>query len=356
MNLGMIGLGRMGSNMARRLMGDGHRLHVFDLNPAAVAELGKQGAVGSASIGELARALPRPRAVWLMVPAGEPTEKSVLEASRHLERGDILIDGGNSHFKDDLRRAGLLAPLGIEYMDVGTSGGIWGIERGYCLMAGGSGAAFSQVEPILRSLAPGRMGIEPVPRPGTREEAGKGARQEGTACLGYLHCGPVGAGHFVKMIHNGIEYGMMQALAEGFDILRNAGSPELPRERRYELDLAAVSELWRRGSVVSSWLLDLIARALAEDAALDGYTGFVQDSGEGRWTLEAALEESVPADVIAASLFTRFRSRHEHTFAEKMLSAMRRQFGGHLERPEQGRGGGAADGARAGTGAGKAAI
>ncbi len=322
MQIGLVGLGRMGANMSRRLMNDGHTCVVTDLNAAAVATLSKEGATGAPSLQALVAALAPPRAVWLMVPAGEATEQTVTALADLLERGDIVIDGGNSWFKDDVRRAAQCKPKGIHYVAAGTSGGVWGAERGYCLMVGGAPEAFAHIEPVLRSLAPGEAGIAPSPG---REDTG------GTAHLGYLHCGPVGAGHFVKMIHNGIEYGLMQAFAEGFDIMRHAGDDTLPADQRYDLDLAGIAELWRRGSVVSSWLLDLTAIALAEDPALEAYTGFVQDSGEGRWTILAAIEEAVPADVLSASLYTRFRSRQAHTFAEKILSAMRKQFGGHVE-------------------------
>jgi 6-phosphogluconate dehydrogenase len=322
MQIGLVGLGKMGANMARRLMKAGHECVVTDLNAGAVAALARDGATGSASLDALVEALRPPRAVWLMVPAGNATEETVTKLGALLGSGDLVIDGGNSWFKDDVRRAALLAPRGVRYMDAGTSGGVWGADRGYCLMVGGSADAFAHIEPILQALAPGESGIAP-----SRGREGRTS----TAHLGYLHCGPVGAGHFVKMIHNGIEYGMMQALAEGFDIMRHAGDETLPVEHRYHLDLADVAEVWRRGSVVSSWLLDLTAIALAEDADLAEYTGFVQDSGEGRWTILAAIEEAVPADVLSASLYTRFRSRQEHTFAEKVLSAMRKQFGGHVE-------------------------
>jgi 6-phosphogluconate dehydrogenase len=322
MQIGLVGLGKMGANMARRLMKAGHSCVVTDLNAAAVAALARDGATGSESLEAMVAAMTPPRAVWVMVPAGTPTEQTVAKLGALLGAGDLIVDGGNSWFKDDVRRAALLAPRGIRYMDAGTSGGVWGADRGYCLMVGGSPDAFTQIEPVLKSLAPGEAGISP-----SRGRDGKAS----TAHLGYLHCGPVGAGHFVKMIHNGIEYGMMQAFAEGFDIMRHAGDDTLPADHRYHLDLADVAELWRRGSVVSSWLLDLTAIALAEDPDLAEYTGFVQDSGEGRWTIMAAIEESVPADVLSASLYTRFRSRQEHTFAEKVLSAMRKQFGGHVE-------------------------
>ena len=322
MQIGLVGLGRMGANMSRRLMNDGHDCVVTDLNAAAVEALAKDGATGTPSLQALVGALAAPRVVWLMVPAGAPTEQTVSALADLLDAGDIVIDGGNSWFKDDVRRARQLQPRGIHYVDAGTSGGVWGAERGYCLMVGGSPEAFTRIEPILKSLAPGEAGIAP-----SRGREGK----RSTAHLGYLHCGPVGAGHFVKMIHNGIEYGMMQAFAEGFDIMRHAGDETLPADQRYDLDLADVAELWRRGSVVSSWLLDLTALALAEDPKLDGFSGFVQDSGEGRWTIFAAIEEAVPADVLTSALYTRFRSRQEHTFAEKVLSAMRKGFGGHVE-------------------------
>jgi 6-phosphogluconate dehydrogenase len=322
MQIGLVGLGRMGANMARRLMKAGHSCVVTDLSADAVAAMTRDGAAGAASLQELVGALTPPRVIWLMVPAGDPTERSVAVLGDLLAAGDTLIDGGNSWFKDDIRRAALLAPRGIRYVDAGTSGGVWGADRGYCLMVGGAPEAIAHIEPALRSLAPGEAGIAP-----SRGRDGK----ESTAHLGYLHCGPVGSGHFVKMIHNGIEYGMMQAFAEGFDIMRHAGDDTLPAEQRFHLDLADVAELWRRGSVVSSWLLDLTAVALAEDADLAEYTGFVQDSGEGRWTILAAIEEAVPAEVLSASLYTRFRSRQDHTFAEKVLSAMRKQFGGHVE-------------------------
>jgi 6-phosphogluconate dehydrogenase len=323
----MIGLGRMGGNMARRLLRGGHQCVVFDRSPEAVAELAKEGAVGASSLADVAAKLEQPRTVWLMLPAGEITEGTVGALAVHLEAGDAVIDGGNSYYKDDVRRSGELAAKGIHYLDAGTSGGIWGLERGYCLMVGGPRDTVERLDPIWKTLAPGQGAIPPSP--------GREGKQS-TAALGYLHCGPAGAGHFVKMVHNGIEYGLMQAYAEGFDILANAGSPELPAGHRFQLDLADVAELWRRGSVVSSWLLDLSAMALAESPDLAGYTGFVHDSGEGRWTITAALEEAVPADVLAASLFARFRSRQEHTFGEKMLSAMRQKFGGHLERPAGG--------------------
>ena len=308
--------------MVRRLMRAGHALSVTDLSAEAVATMAKEGATGAASLKDLVASLAPPRAVWVMVPAGGPTEQTVMTLGDLLSAGDAIIDGGNSWFKDDVRRARALAPKGIHYVDAGTSGGVWGAERGYCLMVGGPVEAVSRLEPIFASLAPGESGIPP--------SAGREGKAS-PAARGYLHCGPSGAGHFVKMIHNGIEYGLMQAYAEGFDILRHAGDETLPAEQRYNFDLADIAELWRRGSVVASWLLDLTAIALAQDPRLDGYSGFVQDSGEGRWTLLAAIEEAVPADVLSASLYARFRSRQDHTFAEKLLSAMRKQFGGHVE-------------------------
>jgi 6-phosphogluconate dehydrogenase len=327
MQIGMIGLGRMGGNMVRRLLRGGHECVVYDLNPAAVESLAGEGAVGSASLEDFVAKLRPPRTAWVMVPAGEPTEAMVRRLGDLLERGDSIIDGGNSHFKDDVRRARELGPRGIHYVDAGTSGGVWGLERGYCLMIGGEREVVERLDPIWKTLAPGRGDI-----PQTPGREGRG----GSAEEGYLHCGPVGAGHFVKMVHNGIEYGLMQAYAEGFDIFRNAASRDLPEEHRYELDLADIAEVWRRGSVVSSWLLDLTASALAESGDLSEYTGFVQDSGEGRWTVMTAIESAVPVDVLATSLFARFRSRQEHTFADKVLSAMRHKFGGHVERPSGG--------------------
>ena len=327
MQLGMVGLGRMGANMVRRLTRGGHECIVFDLNPANVESLAKDGATGVRSLEDMAQQLAKPRAVWVMVPAGPPTDQTVQALGECLEPDDIVIDGGNTHFKDDVRRSRNLQQRGIHYVDVGTSGGVWGVERGYCMMIGGSEAAVLQLDPVFRTLAPGPGTIERTPG---REQLG------GSAEDGYLHCGPVGAGHFVKMIHNGIEYGLMQAYAEGFEIMRGARTEAVPEDLRYELNLRDIAELWRRGSVVSSWLLDLTAMALLEDPDLQGYSGFVQDSGEGRWTIQAAIEEAVPADVLSASLYARFRSRQAHTFAEKVLSAMRHKFGGHVERPAGG--------------------
>jgi len=327
MQLGMIGLGRMGANIVRRLMRDGHACVVSDLNADNVKRLTDEGATGATSLDDFVKKLGKPRAAWVMVPAGEPTEQTVMTLAEKMEPGDIIIDGGNSYFKDDVRRARTLQGKGLHYVDAGTSGGIWGAERGYCLMIGGPEQVVQHLAPIFTTLAPGRGDI---PRTPSREQG------RSTAEDGYLYCGPAGAGHFVKMIHNGIEYGLMQAYAEGFDILRNANAKELPADQRYDFNLADIAEVWRRGSVVASWLLDLTSMALAETPTLADYTGSVQDSGEGRWTIMAALEEAVPADVLSASLYTRFRSRQEHTFAEKVLSAMRYKFGGHVERPTGG--------------------
>jgi len=324
MQIGMVGLGRMGANISRRLMRAGHEVVAFDINTGAVDAVAQDGAVGVASLDELVARLAAPRAVWIMLPHGKNTENSLQVVAQRLERGDIVIDGGNSHFHDDVRRAAELSERGIRYLDVGTSGGVHGLERGYCLMIGGDVSAFETLDPIFSALAPGRDDISAT---GSRQGFDRRAEQ------GYLYCGPAGAGHFVKMIHNGIEYGMMQALAEGFDIMRNAGKPNLPEAHRYDLNLADVAEVWRRGSVVSSWLLDLTAEALAENPTLSGFSGVVEDSGEGRWTVQAAIDEAVPAEVLTAALFARFRSRQDHTFAEKVLSAMRYKFGGHVEKP-----------------------
>lgn len=323
MQVGMIGLGRMGANMARRLIRGGHHPVVFDVNQENVHRLTAEGAGGAGSLDDLISRLNVPRTVWVMVPAGDATETTVNSLVQRLSPGDIVIDGGNSYFKDDVRRARTLAARGLHYVDVGTSGGVWGLERGYCLMIGGSRPVVTHLDPIFKTLAPG---------PGDIERTGGRDSLEGTAEEGYLYCGPAGAGHFVKMVHNGIEYGLMQAYAEGFDILRHAGSQKLPDEMRYDLNLPDIAEVWRRGSVVGSWLLDLTAAALAENPDLSDFTGAVEDSGEGRWTVMAAVEEGVSAEVLSASLYTRFRSRQEHTFAEKVLSAMRYKFGGHVER------------------------
>jgi 6-phosphogluconate dehydrogenase len=322
MQIGLIGLGRMGGNMTRRLLAGGHDVVVWDQNVDAVHTIGRSGAQGASSIADLVSRLTPPRAVWVMVPAGDPTEHTVTSLAEHLQQGDTIIDGGNTHFKDDVRRASALATRGIHYLDVGTSGGVWGAERGYCLMIGGAEHAATRLTPIFRTLAPGQGQVPPS----------RGLDpSKTTAHEGFLYCGPSGAGHFVKMIHNGIEYGLMQSYAEGFDILRNASVTALPEAHRYNLNLAAIAELWRRGSVVSSWLLDLAALALAADPQLAHFVGTVADSGEGRWTVYAAIEEEVSAEVLTTALYARFRSRQDHTFAEKLLSALRAQFGGHVE-------------------------
>ncbi len=335
MQIGMIGLGRMGANMVRRLVTGGHQCVVFDMSPKAVTELTQEKAVGSSSLADLAKKLTKPRAVWLMVPAAV-VDKTIADLLPSLESGDILIDGGNSYYVDDIRRAKELAPKGIHYVDVGTSGGVWGLERGYCMMIGGEDAVVKHLDPIFARLAPG-MGD--IPRTPGREKAGGSAEQ------GYLHCGPNGAGHFVKMVHNGIEYGIMAAYAEGLGVLRaaNVGKQKHeidaettplrdPEHYQYDLDLPDIAEVWRRGSVIASWLLDLTAIALIGDPALAKFAGQVSDSGEGRWTIKAAIDEGVPAHVLTAALYERFSSRGEANFADKLLSAMRYEFGGHLEK------------------------
>ena len=325
MQIGMIGLGRMGANMTRRLMKGSHQCVVYDQNKENVQALAKEGATGASSLEELVQKLSPPRVVWIMLPSGAPVEETVNALAGLLSPKDAIIDGGNSFYKDDVRRNQTVKSRGIHYLDVGTSGGVWGLERGYCIMIGGDQETATRLNPIFATLAPG-MGN--IPKTVGRE------KMKSTAEEGYLYCGPSGSGHFVKMVHNGIEYGLMQAYAEGFDILRGAHSDNLPAGLSYDLNLADIAELWRRGSVISSWLLDLTAIALAADKSLDGFTGFVEDSGEGRWTIAAALEEGVSAEVLSAALYTRFRSRQEHTFAEKILSAMRKGFGGHIERPQ----------------------
>jgi len=326
MQIGVIGLGRMGGNIVRRLMKAGHACVVYDAKPEPRAALAKAGATDAGSLAELVKALGEsPRAVWIMLPAGAITEATVEELGGLLAKGDIIIDGGNSFYKDDIRRAKSLAAKGVRYVDCGTSGGVWGLDRGYCMMIGGPKPAVDHLDPIFAALAPGLGDIARTP------DRGKG---DPRAERGYIHAGPTGAGHFVKMVHNGIEYGLMQAYAEGFDILRNKDSKDLPEDERFTLNLPDIAEVWRRGSVVSSWLLDLGAAALAKDPLLKGYSGYVQDSGEGRWTVEAAIEEAVPADVLSTALYARFRSRQEHTFGERMLSAMRFGFGGHVEGKE----------------------
>ncbi len=322
MQIGIIGLGRMGANIARRLLRAGQQCLVYDRDPAPAAALVDEGALAKPGLAELVGALAAPRVVWIMLPAGAATEQAIAELSALLQPGDCIIDGGNSFWQDDIRRARQLRGKGVHYVDVGTSGGVWGLERGFCLMIGGEADVVAGLDPIFAALAPGKGEIA-----ATSGRAGRDQRVE----QGYLHAGPSGAGHFVKMIHNGIEYGMMQAMAEGFDILKSANSARLPPELRLAIDVADVAEVWRRGSVITSWLLDLTAAALAADPQLAGYAGHVEDSGEGRWTVEAAIAEAVPAEVLSSALFARFRSRQSHTFAEKVLSAMRRGFGGHLE-------------------------
>jgi len=316
-------MGRMGAGIARRLMRAGHRCVVFDANPKAVDAVAKDGAQGVSTLEDLLPALgAAPRAIWVMLPSGHITEQTIERLGQIMETADIIIDGGNSYYKDDIRRARAVGARGIRYVDVGTSGGVWGLERGYCMMIGGDKDAIDYLDPIFDTLAPGLGSIPRTPkRDGMDERAERG----------YVHAGPSGAGHFVKMVHNGIEYGLMQAYGEGFDILRNKQSDRLAADERFDLNLADIAEVWRRGSVISSWLLDLSAAALAGDQTLEGFSGYVDDSGEGRWTIEAAIEEAVPADVLSSALYTRFRSRQTHTFAEKMLSAMRYGFGGHTE-------------------------
>jgi len=336
MQLGMIGLGRMGANMVRRLLKGGHDCVVFDMSPDAVSEMTRERATGSSSLAELVTKLEKPRAVWLMVPAAV-VDKTIADLLPSLEPGDILIDGGNSYYIDDIRRAKELAPKRIHYVDVGTSGGVWGLERGYCMMIGGEPAVVRHLDPIFATLAPGRGDI---PRTPGREKMG------GTAEQGYLHCGPNGAGHFVKMVHNGIEYGVMAAYAEGIGVLRSANVGKQthavdaettplrdPEHYQYDFNLPDIAELWRRGSVIASWLLDLTASALSKDPALAGFAGRVSDSGEGRWTIKAAIDEAVPAHVLTAALYERFSSRGEADFANRVLSAMRYEFGGHIEKP-----------------------
>jgi 6-phosphogluconate dehydrogenase len=326
MQIGVIGLGKMGANMSRRLMKAGHQCVVYARTAKTREDLAKDGATAASSVADLVKTLEgNSRAIWLMLPAGETTDAMVDELSGLLSKGDIVVDGGNSFYKDDIRRAKALEQKGVRYVDCGTSGGVWGIERGYCMMIGGPKDAVDYLDPIFKALAPGAGDIT---RTAGREGADPRVEQ------GYIHAGPSGAGHFVKMVHNGIEYGMMQAYGEGFDILSNKQSADLPEGERYNLNLADIAEVWRRGSVVASWLLDLSASALAKDPTLSTFSGYVQDSGEGRWTVEAALEEAVPADVLTAALYARFRSRRTHTFSEKMLSAMRFGFGGHVEGQE----------------------
>lgn len=326
MEIGIVGLGRMGANIARRLMRAGHRCVVWDRDAAAVAAVVADGATGAADLAGVVAGLAAPRAVWVMLPHGAPTEEAIAALGDLLSPGDVAIDGGNTQWKDDVRRAAALKAKGVDYLDIGTSGGVWGLERGYCLMIGGEAAPVARLAPIFAALAPGRGGIPATPR---REGRAPNVEE------GWLHCGGHGAGHLVKMVHNGIEYGMMQALAEGLDLLRAADSTDLPEEHRITVDVADVTEVWRRGSVVTSWLLDLTAAALAEDPDLAKYSGRVGDSGEGRWTVQQAVETAVSAPVLTAALFARFASRDEGRFAGKALSAMRAGFGGHLE-PKKG--------------------
>jgi 6-phosphogluconate dehydrogenase len=325
MQLGMIGLGRMGGNIVRRLMKNSHTAVVYDKDVNAVDALAKEGATGASSLEQFVEKLAKPRHVWVMLPAGKITETTIDALSKLLEPGDTIIDGGNTFWQDDVRRGIALKDKQLHYVDVGTSGGVWGIDRGYCMMIGGEKDVVDRLDPIFNTLAPG---IGDIPRTPGRDNSDPRVEN------GYIHAGPVGAGHFVKMIHNGIEYGLMQAYAEGFDILKNANIEALPEAHRFDLNLPDIAEVWRRGSVIPSWLLDLTASALARSGELKEYSGFVEDSGEGRWTVNAAIDEAVPAEVLTAALFARFRSRQEHTFSEKILSAMRAGFGGHKE-PEQ---------------------
>ncbi|WP_428313278.1 phosphogluconate dehydrogenase (NAD(+)-dependent, decarboxylating) [Hydrocarboniphaga sp.] len=325
MQLGIIGLGRMGGNIARRLMRKDHTTVVYDRSKDTVAALVKEGATGADDLKDFVAKLDKPRAIWVMLPAGAPTEDTINQLAAMLDADDAIIDGGNSFYKDDIRRAKALAEKKIHYVDVGTSGGVWGLERGYCMMIGGDTPVFERLEPLFDTLAPGIGTIDRTPGLGTAN-----ARAE----RGYIHAGPAGSGHFVKMVHNGIEYGLMQAYAEGFDILKNKNSTALPEDQRFDLNMTDIAEVWRRGSVVSSWLLDLTALALAGDPELSKYSGDVADSGEGRWTIDAAVEQAVPVPVLATSLFARFRSREQHTYADKLLSAMRFGFGGHVEIPQ----------------------
>ena len=327
MKLGMIGLGRMGGNMARRLMRGGHEVVAFDRDAAAVEKLVADGATGAFSLDDMRGKLGSPAIWWVMLPAGEITEQTVQAIAAGAQAGDIVIDGGNSFYKDDIRRAKVLREKGIHYVDVGTSGGVWGLDRGYCMMLGGPEEVLTSLDPIFETLAPGRGDIPRTPY--DRPEA-----DDWRAEKGFIHAGPAGSGHFVKMIHNGIEYGLMQAYAEGFDILKSKNSDKLPEDERFDLNLTDIAEVWRRGSVISSWLLDLTAAALAKDQMLSSFSGHVADSGEGQWTIDAAMEEKVPANVLTASLFARYRSRVEHTFGDQVLSAMRFGFGGHTEMPQ----------------------
>jgi 6-phosphogluconate dehydrogenase len=327
MKIGLIGLGRMGGNIARRLMQAGHEIVAYDRNADAVQALAKDGAEAANSLDDMRAKLDSPAIWWVMLPAGGPTEDTIGAIGEGAHDGDIVIDGGNTFYKDDIRRAKALAEKGVHYVDVGTSGGVWGLERGYCMMIGGDTETVNLLDPIFDALAPGLGTIARTP--------GRVADVvDERAEKGYIHAGPAGAGHFVKMIHNGIEYGLMQAYAEGFDILKSKNSDKLPEDERFDLNMTDIAEVWRRGSVISSWLLDLTAIALAKDEKLEGFSGSVADSGEGQWTIDAAMEEKVPANVLTASLFARYRSRVEHTYGDKVLSAMRFGFGGHVEMPQ----------------------
>ena len=327
MKIGLIGLGRMGGNIARRLMNAGHEIVAYDRSADAVQALAKDGAEAASSLDDMRGKLGSPAIWWVMLPAGAPTEDTIAAIGEGARDGDIVIDGGNTFYKDDIRRSKRLAEKGGHYVDVGTSGGVWGLERGYCMMIGGDVETVNLLDPIFDALAPGMGDI--VRTPGRIGDA-----VDPRAEKGYIHAGPAGAGHFVKMIHNGIEYGLMQAYAEGFDILKSKNSDKLPEDERFDLNMTDIAEVWRRGSVISSWLLDLTAIALAKDEKLDGFSGSVADSGEGQWTIDAAMEEKVPANVLTASLFARYRSRVEHTYGDKVLSAMRFGFGGHVEMPQ----------------------
>ena len=326
MKIGVIGLGRMGSNIARRLIRHGHATVVYNRSPKPVADLVKDGAIGASGLGDMRGKLDEPAIFWVMLPHGKPTEDMIAAVAQIAAPGDIVIDGGNSFYKDDIRRAKALAEKGIRYLDVGVSGGVWGLERGYCMMIGGEKSAIDHLDPIFDALAPG---LGTIPRTADRKEA-----DDPRAEKGYIHVGAAGSGHFVKMVHNGIEYGLMQAYAEGFDVLKSRASDRLPEDERFDIHLTDVAEVWRRGSVISSWLLDLSAAALARDQMLEQFSGHVSDSGEGHWTIAAAMEEAVPVNVLSAALFARYRSRVEHTFGDKLLSAMRLGFGGHVEMPQ----------------------
>jgi 6-phosphogluconate dehydrogenase len=328
MKIGMVGLGRMGSGIVQRLLRGGHETVVYDRSPAAIDALVAVGATGATGIEDMRRKLDRPAVFWVMLPAGDPTEQTIKAICEHTNEGDIVIDGGNSFYKDDVRRAKTLGKKGVRFIDVGTSGGIWGLERGYCMMIGGDRETVDLLDPIFKTLAPGLGTITRTPD--RLEQDGEDPNAE----MGYMYAGPAGAGHFVKMVHNGIEYGLMQAYAEGFDILKGKSSEKLPEDERFDLNLTDIAEVWRRGSVISSWLLDITAAALAKDQMLSSLSGHVADSGEGHWTIEAAMEEAVPVNVLSAALFARYRSRVDHTFGDKVLSAMRLGFGGHVEVPQ----------------------